>query len=163
MQYSRHWNIECHDIRSKIDTISGLRRCRYIAILFRYWCLPDIGYTRYRVRSDIGYTRNRIYANVGILRYYADIGVHPMSGIPDIGCTPISGIIEISTDIGVDIAIYRDRRTIRRYRCSARIQMTYRPAAFKYPSATTYRPAAFTGGVGLGELGSAGHWYKSHP
>ncbi len=45
-----------------------------------------------------------------------------------IGCTPIrimiSGIIEISADIGVNIEIYRDRRTIRRYRCLVRIQMS---------------------------------------
>jgi hypothetical protein len=41
--------------------------------------------------------------------------------------------------------------------------MTFRPAAFKFPSAATYRPAAFPGGVGLGELGSAGHRHQSRP
>jgi hypothetical protein len=116
--------------------MSGLRRYRYITILYLYRVYADIGQNLYRRLPDIGYTRCRVYADVGILRYYPEIGVQPMSGIPDIGyastrhrvntdigCTPISGIIEISADIGVNITIYRYRRTIRRYRCSARIQM----------------------------------------
>jgi hypothetical protein len=81
--------------------------------------IPDIGYAPISGIPDIGYTPMSVYCDI------MPISVYPTSENHDIGYIPISGIIEISADIGVNIAImiFRDRRTIRRYRCSARIQM----------------------------------------
>ncbi len=110
--------------------MSGVRRYRYITILYRYRAYADIGFNRYRRIPDIGFTRYRVNT--------------------DIGCTPISGIIEINADIGVNITIYRYRRTIRRYWCSARIQMSAgacvpaaRPPASECPPRPQGRPGRF--------------------
>ncbi len=108
--------------------------------------------TQYRGYDDVD-----TISGLRRLLYYADIGAYPISGIPDIGaqpisgkhdigCAPISGIIEISTDIDVNIAIYRHRNIIRRYRCLSRIQMIFKviwnpsPAYLAYFVIRRYMP-----------------------
>ncbi len=72
---SRHRNIQWHDIGSKIDTISGLRRYWYITKLYLYLRVPDIGYI-----PDIGYAPISGIPNISI----RDIGYAPMSVYCDI-------------------------------------------------------------------------------
>ncbi len=107
---------------SQDDTMSGVRRYRYdIVILCRYrvypisgipisvYCdiMPISGYPT-RISGVHRYPSRARTTSIPAGGYTSSI---PDIGIPDIGCTPISGIIEISADIGVNITIYRYRRT----------------------------------------------------
>jgi hypothetical protein len=78
-------------------------------------CTANLGQTRYQAFADIPFPQSRMPASIEFsIKLFVSV------------CLPISGIIEIRADIGVNIVIYRYRRTMRRYpsQCLARIQMT---------------------------------------